>query len=264
MPIKIAVAGSSGRMGRALIELVSGEKECTLVAALDRPGSAALGQEVNNSKCQQSKIYVTDDLSILKKAHILIDFTRPEGTLAHIEQCCKYGVNMVIGTTGFQTLDKIKAASEQIGIVYSQNMSIGMNVIFKLMDTATHIFSTGYDIEILEMHHRKKVDAPSGTALKMGQILAKAMGYTLEECAVYNRNGITGPRDPSSIGFASLRGGDVVGDHTVIFAGTGERIEIAHKASSRSIYAQGSLLAAKFLFEKKRGLFDMQDVLGLK
>jgi 4-hydroxy-tetrahydrodipicolinate reductase len=202
----------------------------------------------------------------LQNADYLIDFTRPEGTLAHLTVCQELNVKMVIGTTGFSDAEKtqIADAAKDIAIMMAPNMSVGVNVTLKLLEMAAKAMSTGYDIEIIEAHHRHKVDAPSGTALKMGEVIADALGRDLKDCAVYAREGVTGERDPSSIGFATIRGGDIVGDHTVLFAGTGERIEISHKSSSRETYAQGSLRAVRFLASQKTGLFDMFDVLGLK
>ena len=195
----------------------------------------------------------------------LIDFTRPEGSLRHLEACVARGVRMVIGTTGFDEQGKarIKAAAESVGIVFAPNMSVGVNATLKLLEVAARILSTGYDIEIIEAHHRHKVDAPSGTALRMGEVIAQALGRDLNEVAVYAREGITGERDPSTIGFSTIRGGDIVGDHTVLFAGTGERIEITHRSASRVTYAHGALRACRFLSQRSSGLFDMQDVLGL-
>jgi 4-hydroxy-tetrahydrodipicolinate reductase len=202
----------------------------------------------------------------LNHAHALIDFTRPEGTLAHLAACRALGVNAVIGTTGFSDVQKQQIAemAKDIAIVMAPNMSVGVNVTLKLLEMAAKALNTGYDIEIIEAHHRHKIDAPSGTALKMGEVIADALGRDLKDCAVYARHGVTGERDPSSIGFATIRGGDIVGDHTVLFAGTGERIEISHKSSSRVSYAEGSLRAVRFLQGRKTGLFDMADVLSLK
>lgn len=266
MSIKFAIAGSSGRMGHMLIEAVLGAEHCQLHAALDRPGSQAIGQDAAAFLGRECGIKVSDDLEALKGADVLIDFTRPEGTLAHLGKCREFGVNLVIGTTGFDDAGKaaITAAGQDIAIVYAQNMSVGVNLVFKLLEVAAKALSTGYDIEIVEMHHRMKVDAPSGTAIRMGEVVADALGRDLRECAIYGREGVTGERDPSTIGFATLRGGDVIGDHTVVFAGMGERVEITHKASSRNIYAQGSIRAARFLAGRKNGLYDMQDVLGLR
>jgi len=197
---------------------------------------------------------------------VLIDFTRPEGTLAHLKVFRERGVKMVIGTTGFTDAQKaeIAAAAKDIAIVMAPNMSVGVNVTLKLLEMAAKALSTGYDIEIIEAHHRHKVDAPSGTALKMGEVIAEALGRDLKQCAVYAREGVTGERDPSTIGFSAIRGGDIVSDHTVLFAGTGERIEITHKSASRATYAQGSLRAVRFLAGQRKGLFDMFDVLGLR
>jgi len=263
----ICVAGSGGRMGRMLIEAIRSADDCQLSGALDLPGSATLGQDAAAFLGHSSGVCITADLHTgLQNSTVLIDFTRPEGTLAHLKVCRALGVNAVIGTTGFTEAQKreVAAAARDIAIVLAPNMSVGVNVTLKLLDMAARALATGYDIEIIEAHHRHKVDAPSGTALKMGEVVAQALGRDLKDCAVYAREGVTGERDPSSIGFATIRGGDIVGDHTVLFAGTGERIEISHKSSSRATYAQGSLRAVRFLSGKKAGLFDMADVLGLK
>ena len=265
-PHRIAVAGASGRMGHMLIEAVMQAPDCVLAAALDRAGSPALGADAGQAVGQPCGVAITADMQALQDADVLIDFTRPEGTLAHLAVCRRLGVNLVIGTTGFTDAQKadIAAAAQDIAIVMAPNMSVGVNVTFKLLEMAAKALSTGYDIEIVEAHHRHKVDAPSGTALKMGEVIADALGRSLKDCAVYERYGHTGERDPSTIGFSTIRGGDIVGDHTVLFAGTGERIEISHKSSSRAGYAQGSLHAARFLAGKRSGLFDMFDVLGLR
>jgi 4-hydroxy-tetrahydrodipicolinate reductase len=267
MTNRIVIAGASGRMGQMLIEAVKAADDCTLVGALDMAASPAIGQDAMAFLGQTSGVLITSDLALaLKGAHTLIDFTRPEGTLAHLRVCRDLGVNAVIGTTGFTDAQKaeIAEAARDIAIVMAPNMSVGVNVTLKLLEMAAKALSTGYDIEIIEAHHRHKVDAPSGTALKMGEVIADALGRDLKDCAVYAREGVTGERDPSSIGFATIRGGDIVGDHTVLFAGIGERIEISHKSSSRTTYAQGSLRAARFLLGHKSGLFDMFDVLKLK
>ncbi|OQW88052.1 MAG: 4-hydroxy-tetrahydrodipicolinate reductase [Rhodoferax ferrireducens] len=264
---RISVAGASGRMGRMLVEAVSRADDCRLSGALDLPGSPAIGLDPAAFIGLSSGIAITSDLATgLSNTDALIDFTRPEGTLAHLQVCRQLGVNLVIGTTGFTEAQKaqIAAAAQDIAIVMAPNMSVGVNVTLKLLEMAAKALSTGYDIEIIEAHHRHKVDAPSGTALKMGEVIATALGRDLKDCAVYARQGVTGERDPSSIGFATIRGGDIVGDHTVLFAGTGERIEISHKSSSRVSYAQGSLRAVRFLHGRKAGLFDMADVLNLK
>ena len=263
---RVAVAGASGRMGRMLIEAIQASDGCVLAGALDQPGNPAVGTDAAAFLGRASGVVITADLREgLKDADVLIDFTRPEGTLAHLEVCRALGVQMVIGTTGFSDAQKatIAAAARDIAIMMAPNMSVGVNVVMKLLETAAKALSQGYDIEIVEAHHRHKVDAPSGTALKMGEVVATAIGRDLKECAVYGREGVTGERDPSTIGFATVRGGDVVGDHTVMFLGSGERIEITHKSSSRATYAQGSLRAVRFLAGHKTGMFDMFDVLGL-
>ena len=263
----IAIAGASGRMGRMLIEAIQNAPDARLAGALDIPGSPALGADATAYLGVTSGIVITPDLHEgLKNAKYLIDFTRPEGTLAHLRVCRELGVNMIIGTTGFTAEQKaeIDDAARDIAIVMAPNMAVGVNVVFKLLAQAAKALKEGYDIEIIEAHHRYKVDAPSGTALKMGEVVAEAVGRDLKDCAVYGREGVTGERDPSTIGCATIRGGDVVGDHTVLFAGIGERIEITHKSSSRATYAQGSLRAVRFLANQPHGLFGMDDVLGLK
>lgn len=264
---KIAIAGASGRMGQMLVEAVRSADDCTLTGALDLASSPAIGHDAGAYAGQTSGVAITADLHAgLQHSQVLIDFTRPEGTMAHLQVCRELGVGLVIGTTGFSQAQKAKIAeaAKTIPIMMAPNMSVGVNVTLKLLEMAAKALSTGYDIEIIEAHHRHKVDAPSGTALKMGEVIASALGRDLKDCAVYAREGVTGERDPSSIGFATIRGGDIVGDHTVLFAGTGERIEISHKSSSRATYAQGSLRAVRFLAGQKSGLFDMFDVLGLK
>ena len=265
--ISIAIAGASGRMGQMLIEAVRAADDCVFSGALDIAASPAIGQDAGAFAGQSTGVLISADIAQgLKNSRVLIDFTRPEGTMAHLAVCRAQGVAMVIGTTGFTDSQKaeISEAAKHIPIMMAPNMSVGVNVTFKLLEMAAKALATGYDIEIIEAHHRHKVDAPSGTALKMGEVIANALGRDLKDCAVYAREGVTGERDPSSIGFATIRGGDIVGDHTVLFAGTGERIEITHKSSSRSTYAQGSLRAARFLAGQQAGLFDMFDVLGLK
>ena len=266
MSHRIAIAGASGRMGQMLIEAVRSADDCTLAAALDIATSPAIGQDAGAFVGQQTGVRISAELQAgLRNSQVLIDFTRPEGTMQHLRVCRELGVKMVIGTTGFTEAQKadITAAAQDIAILLAPNMSVGVNVTLKLLELAAKALATGYDIEIIEAHHRHKVDAPSGTALKMGEVIASALGRNLKDCAVYAREGVTGPRDPSSIGFATIRGGDIVGDHTVLFAGTGERIEITHQSSSRANYAQGSLRAVRFLADKPCGKFDMFDVLGL-
>jgi len=243
-PLRIAVAGVSGRMGQMLIEAVKAAPDCTLAGTLDIGADLRAG---------------------LANAQVLIDFTRPEGTLAQLAVCRELGVKAVIGTTGFSDTQKAEIAehARHIAVVMAPNMSVGVNVVFKLLDMAARALAEGYDIEIVEAHHRHKVDAPSGTALRMGEVVAAALGRDLHECAVYGREGVTAERDARTIGFATVRGGDIVGDHTVMFCGTGERIEITHKSASRATYAQGALRAARFLANRPSGLFGMDDVLGL-
>ncbi|MBT9611410.1 MAG: 4-hydroxy-tetrahydrodipicolinate reductase [Aquabacterium commune] len=265
--LAIAIAGVSGRMGRMLVEAVQQSPDTHLAGALDVANSPAIGLDATAFTGIASGVKITDDLREgLKNAKYLIDFTRPEGTLAHLKVCRELGVKLIIGTTGFSEAQKaeIADAARDIAIVMAPNMAVGVNVVFKLLAQAAKALNEGYDIEIIEAHHRHKVDAPSGTALKMGEVVADALGRDLQDCAVYGREGVTGERDPSTIGFATVRGGDIVGDHTVLFAGLGERIEITHKSSSRVHYAQGSLRAARFLSRQPHGLFGMDDVLGLK
>ncbi len=267
MTHKIAIAGASGRMGHMLIEAVRAADDCVLSGALDIAASPAIGLDAGAFAGQVTSVLIASDLRIgLQNSQVLIDFTRPEGTLAHLQVCRELGVAAVIGTTGFTDAQKAEIAeiAKDIAIMMAPNMSVGVNVTLKLLEMAAKALSTGYDIEIVEAHHRHKVDAPSGTALKMGEVIADALGRDLKDCAVYAREGVTGERDPSSIGFATIRGGDIVGDHTVLFAGIGERIEVSHKSSSRVTYAQGSLRAVRFLSGKPPGLYDMFDVLGLK
>ena len=265
--MKIAIVGASGRMGRMLIESALKDGGVELVAAIDQPGTSAIGKDAGELVGMPCGVKVTSDTeAAIAMADCLIDFTRPEGTLEHLAVCRRHKVGIVIGTTGVGEDGKraIADASRDIPVVFAPNMSVGMNVVFKLLDTASRILAEGYDIEIVEAHHKHKIDAPSGTALRMGEVVAQALGRNLKECAIYGREGVTGERDPSTIGFATVRGGDIVGDHTVMYCGTGERVEISHKAGSRMPYALGSLRAARFLAGKENGLFDMQDVLGLR
>ncbi len=254
-------------MGHMLIEAILASDDCRLAGALDRADSPELGLDAGASMGRVTGVSITADLAAgLQGASCLIDFTRPEGTLAHLQVCRELGVKAVIGTTGFTEAQKAEIAdiAKDVAIVMAPNMSVGVNVTLKLLQMAAKAMSEGYDIEIIEAHHRHKVDAPSGTALKMGEVIAEAIGRDLKDCAVYERFGHTGERDPSTIGFSTIRGGDIVGDHTVLFAGIGERIEVTHKSSNRSTYAQGSLRAARFLTAHPRGLFDMFDVLSLR
>jgi 4-hydroxy-tetrahydrodipicolinate reductase len=265
--LNIVIAGSTGRMGHALLEGVIGDAELKLHAALDLAGNPAIGRDAGELVGSPCGVKVSADVAAaLQGADVLVDFTRPEATMEYIAACRKAGVKLVIGTTGFSTEQKlaIQDAARDIAIVFAPNMSVGVNLLINLVQSAAKVLAEGYDIEIIEAHHRHKVDAPSGTALRLGEAAAGALGRNLAECAVYGREGVTGERDANTIGFATVRGGDVVGDHTVLFAGTGERVELTHKASSRATFALGALRAAKFLAGKQSGLFDMQDVLGLR
>jgi 4-hydroxy-tetrahydrodipicolinate reductase len=263
--MRIAIAGAGGRMGRMLIEAVLDHPDMTLAVALDRAGSEQLGEDAAGFLGRDSGVPITDDLDALAAADCLIDFTRAEGTLRHLDACVKHRVRMVIGTTGLDEAGRaaVEQAARQIAIVFAPNMSVGVNATLKLLDMAARILNSGYDVEVFEAHHRNKVDAPSGTALKMGETIAHAWGVDLPDVATWTRHGDTGVRQPGTIGFSVVRGGDIVGDHTVYFCGAGERIEITHRSGSRATYAQGSLRAAAFLRDKATGLFDMQAVLGL-
>jgi 4-hydroxy-tetrahydrodipicolinate reductase len=265
--IRCVIAGAGGRMGRMLIEAVLKAPDAELAAAFDMPGSPCIGKDAGEQLGMPCGVKIGADVeTALQNADCLIDFTRPEGTLNHLEICRRLGVHAVIGTTGFSAEQKkrIEDVARDIPVVFAPNMAVGVNAVFRLLEVAARILDAGYDIEVIEAHHRHKVDAPSGTALRMGEVVAKALGRDLAECAVYGREGHTGERPATQIGFATIRGGDIVGDHTVLFAGTGERVEITHKAASRMPYALGSLRAARFLRGRKNGLFDMQDVLGLR
>lgn len=264
---RIGIVGAGGRMGRMLIEATLKDEQVVLGAVFDQPGSPTIGKTAGELVGMDSNVVVIDDVAAgLQQVDCLIDFTRPQGTLVHLELCRQAGVGIIIGTTGFEPGGKeaIAAAAREIPVVFAPNMAVGVNLVFKLLDTAARILNQGYDIEIVEAHHRMKIDAPSGTALRMGEVLASALERDLKECAIYGREGVTGERDPSTIGFATVRGGDIVGDHTVMFCGLGERVEVTHKASSRQPYALGSLRAARFIAGRQSGLFDMQDVLGLR
>jgi 4-hydroxy-tetrahydrodipicolinate reductase len=254
-------------MGRALLEAVEADADCTLGAAIDRPGSPLVGQDAGVAWGGASGVHVTaQPTTALQDAHALIDFTRPEATFGYLDACVAAGVPLVIGTTGFDAAGKarIAAAAQHIPLVFAPNMSVGVNLLMKLAELAAQVLQEGYDVEIIEAHHRHKIDAPSGTALGLGQAVARATNRDLASCAVYGREGVTGERDPKTIGFATVRGGDIVGDHTLLFAGVGERVELTHKASSRATFAQGALRAAKWLQGRAPGQYDMRDVLNLK
>jgi 4-hydroxy-tetrahydrodipicolinate reductase len=253
-------------MGHALLEGLFADPELSLHAALDRTDSPQIGRDAGEQLGKTTGVKVTSDISAIRGADVLIDFTRPEPSLQYLAACEQAGVKMVIGTTGFNAEQKthITQASKRISIVFAPNMSVGVTLLTNLVQAAAKVLNEGYDIEVIEAHHRHKVDAPSGTALRLGEAAAAGAGRDFDKVALYAREGITGERNPESIGFATVRGGDIVGDHTVLFAGIGERIELTHKASSRATFALGALRAAKFLADKGDGLYDMQDVLGLK
>ncbi len=268
---KIAIAGAGGRMGQALIEATLADSGFALAAALDIAGSPSRGRDAGERIGRMTGVTIASDIDAAARvADVLIDFTRPEGTLAHLAACARHGTGAVVGTTGLSDAQKAALAefARAVPVVLAPNMSVGVSVLSNLVETAAQRLGCGYDIEIVEIHHRHKVDAPSGTALFLGEAAARGRGLKLADCAVYAREGVTGERKPGAIGFAALRGGDVVGEHTVIFAGTGERIELAHKAGSRSNFASGALRAAHYVAERRAagrpGLADMQDVLGLR
>lgn len=264
---RIAVLGATGRMGRAIIQTVAQSSEVTLTAALDRTGNPLIGQDAAaQAGLSPIGVLVTDNLeAVADQFDVLIDFSRPEGTLAVLPVCIAHQHAMVIGTTGFSPEQKIELASAacKIPICLSANFSIGVNVTLKLLELAAKTLGDSYDVEIVEAHHRHKVDAPSGTALRMGESVAAGLGRDLKDCAVYERYGNTGARDRKTIGFATIRGGDVVGDHTVMFLGDGERVEISHKATSRGNFSSGAVKAAAWLKDRPAGLYEMRDVLGL-
>ena len=266
--IRVGILGAAGRMGQALIRACDATPGLTLSAAIERPGCPALGADAGEtSGIAKLGVAVTDSLaSVINEIDVLIDFTRPESTLAALALCQSHGTRMVIGTTGFSPEQKaeIASAAQRIPIMLAPNMSVGVNLCLKLLEITAKIIGDGTDIEIIEAHHRHKVDAPSGTALRMGEVIAAALGRELKDCAVYGREGHTGERDPKSIGFSVIRAGDIVGEHTVMFADEGERVEITHNASSRMTFAKGAMRASLWLAETPAGLYDMQDVLGLK
>ena len=263
--LRIAVTGAGGRMGRTLIEACHQSQQCQLTAAFERLDSTLSGVdsgELSGIGSNNIKI-ITDIDSAIDQFDVMIDFTSVDSTLDHIETCKQYGKKLIIGTTGFTSEQKIiiEQASQDIAIVFAPNMSVGVNLCLKLLQMAAKVMGDDADIEIIEAHHRHKVDAPSGTALRMGEVVAETLGRNLDECAVYGREGHTGARDSKTIGFETIRAGDIVGDHTVMFATEGERVEITHKASSRMTFAKGAIRAAIWLQNKDKGLFDMQDVL---
>lgn len=264
--INIAINGAAGRMGRSLIEACARAEGLQLAAAVERAGNAAVGVDAGElAGIGKQGVTIRASLTGLD-FDVLIDFTSPEATLLNVEHCRQHKKKMVIGTTGFDEAGKkrIAEAAKEIAIVFAPNMSVGVNLCFKLLETAARVLGDDVDVEIVEAHHRYKVDSPSGTALRMGEVVAQALQRDLKECGVYGRHGIGGERPRRAIGFSSIRAGDIVGDHTVMFAGGGERVEITHRAESRMNFANGALRAARWLMERKHGLYDMQDVLGLR
>ena len=265
---RLAITGAAGRMGRALLEAGQQDETASVTVALERPDSPVIGSDAGElAGIGSMSVSIMGDLEANQDHFdVLIDFTRPEVTLKNLEICREAGRRMVIGTTGFSEDQRaqIEAASKDIAIVFAPNMSVGVNLCFKLLDMAARVLGDEVDIEVIEAHHRHKIDAPSGTALRMGEVVASALGRDLKECAIFGREGVTGERDRKTIGFETIRAGDVVGDHTVLFAGIGERVEITHKASSRMTFAKGAVRAANWLMNKPNGLFDMQDVLDLR
>jgi len=265
--LRIAITGAAGRMGKTLIEACQQAEGCSVNAAIERPGISLIGADAGElAGVGTLNVKLVDNISlVVDNFDALIDFTSIESTLSNLEICKANGKHIIIGTTGFSDQQKqiIKDAAEQTAVVFAPNMSVGVNLCLKLLQTAASIFSEDYDIEVVEAHHRHKVDAPSGTALRMGEVVAETLGRDLNECAVYGREGHTGARKPETIGFETIRAGDIVGEHTVMFATEGERVEITHKASSRMTFAKGAVRAAKWLQGKDKGLYDMQDVLGL-
>jgi 4-hydroxy-tetrahydrodipicolinate reductase len=265
--LNIAVTGAAGRMGRALIAACDLNEHARLSAAIERPGNTLVGSDAGDlAGLGPLNVKVSDNLdAVASEFDTLIDFTTPEATLQNLETCVRHRKNIVIGTTGFDEAGKqqISDAAATVGVVFAPNMSVGVNLCLKLLDTAARILADDVDVEIIEAHHRHKVDAPSGTAIRMGEVVASALGRDLSDCAVYGREGVTGARDRKTIGFETIRAGDIVGDHTVLFAAEGERVEITHKASSRMTFANGAVRAASWLQQQPAGLYDMQDVLGL-
>jgi len=266
--IRVAVVGAAGRMGKTLIEAVTAADGVTLAAATELPDSTLIGVDAGElSGVGKLGVLISHSLTkVIDDFDVVIDFTGPAATMVHLDVCRKHGKAMVIGTTGLTDEQKgrISDAADDIGIVFAPNMSVGVNLCFRLLELAARVMGDDADIEIVEAHHRHKVDAPSGTALRMGEVVAKALGRDLKKVAVYGREGQTGARDPETIGFETIRAGDVVGEHTVWFAAEGERVEITHKASSRMTFARGAVRAADWLTGRSKGLFDMQDVLGLR
>tara|TARA_B100001250_G_scaffold414112_1_gene450745 strand:- start:561 stop:1367 length:807 start_codon:yes stop_codon:yes gene_type:complete len=268
MTVKIGVCGAAGKMGKAILEVCKETDEVEIGAAVEHPDSSKIGMDAGEvAGIGKIGIKIVNDItSIVNQVDVVIDFTLATSVIQNIDKCLSSNIKMVIGTTGLNEKDhlRIKSAANEIAIVFAPNMSVGVNLCFKLLEMASSVIGKDADVEIIEAHHRDKKDAPSGTAIRMGEIVAETTERNLKNCAVYGREGITGPRDMKTIGFETIRAGDIVGDHTVVFAATGERVEITHKATSRKTFASGAVRAAQWLISKKKGLFDMQDVLNLK
>jgi 4-hydroxy-tetrahydrodipicolinate reductase len=266
--MRVAVSGAAGRMGRAVIGICQQAPDITLAAAFERPGAAAVGNDAGELIGTGALgLRVTERFAdAVERCDVLIDFSTPAATLEHLAICRKHRRAVVVGTTGFSREERelIRTAAEECPVVFAPNMSVGVNLCFKLAELAARVLGDDCDVEIIEAHHRHKVDSPSGTALRLGEVVANALGRDLQECAVYGRQGLTGERDGNTIGFATVRAGDIVGEHTVMFAGAGERVEVVHKATDRAIFARGAVRAARWLMGRQPGLFDMQDVLGLR
>jgi 4-hydroxy-tetrahydrodipicolinate reductase len=266
--IRVGVNGASGRMGKTLIQACVENQDTQLGAAFEIASSNSIGQDAGvTAGLENLGVNINSDVeNHVNDFDVLIDFTIPECTMQSLDVCVKNSKSMVIGTTGLDDAQKkkLQQAGKTISIMFAPNMSVGVNLCLKLLQTAAKTLGDEYDIEIIEAHHRHKIDAPSGTALRMGEVVAESLGRDLKDCAVYGRQGTTGERDKKTIGFETIRAGDIVGDHTVMFAGTGERVEITHKASSRMTFASGAMRAASWVSSKSSGLYDMQDVLDLK
>lgn len=266
--VRVAVVGASGRMGLCLLKAALAAENAELTVAVSRPESLAIGKDAGElAGVAAAGITVGDDLAALTdRFDVLIDFTRPDASMNYIDICRQAGKKVVIGTTGYNEAQKaaIAETAKDVPIVIAPNFSVGVNLSLKLLEMTAKVMGDYTDIEVIEAHHRHKVDAPSGTALRMGEVVAAALGRDLKDCAIYGREGDTGARDRKTIGFSTIRAGDIVGEHTVMFADEGERVEITHKASSRMTFANGAVRAAVWLADKRQGLFDMQDVLGLK
>ena len=262
---RIAIAGAAGRMGKNLVIACSETENMTLTQALERDQSPLLGTDCGLlAGLDPNEVLIASELDA-GLFDILVDFTHPTATRHHVDFCTTHGKKMVIGTTGCDAAleQKLHEAGQKIAIVYAPNMSVGVNLCLKLLQSAAAVLGDSVDIEIIEAHHRHKVDAPSGTALKMGQVIAEILGRDLDDCAVYGREGQVGARDRQTIGFETIRAGDIVGEHTVLFAAEGERVEITHKASSRMTFAHGAMRACRWIEQRQSGLYSMQDVLDI-